>query len=138
MFAQFLHNNLVKFCCARLNIFKLCILKTLILKGLNRYDLSTPPVENSKENQDLSTKAVDKKEKNVEKSSEIVENEEPKDNISTSTVDNKEEKRYKNNKMLVSCSFYTLFNLKVLPLFSIKNMSSLLLLLTAKYNFSSS
>lgn len=39
MSAQFLHNNLVKFCCARLNIFKLCILKTLILKGLNRYDL---------------------------------------------------------------------------------------------------
>ena len=40
MSAQFLHNNLVKFCCARLNIFKLCILKTLILKKLNRYDLS--------------------------------------------------------------------------------------------------
>ena len=40
MSAQFLHNNLVKFCCARLNIFKLCILKALILKGLNRYDLS--------------------------------------------------------------------------------------------------
>lgn len=39
MSAQFLHNNLVKFCCARLNVFKLCILKTLILKGLNRYDL---------------------------------------------------------------------------------------------------
>ena len=37
--AQFLHNNLVKFCCARLNIFKLCVLKTLILKVLNRYDL---------------------------------------------------------------------------------------------------
>lgn len=37
--AQFLHNNLVKFCCARLNIFKLCVLKTLILKGLNRYDI---------------------------------------------------------------------------------------------------
>lgn len=32
--AQFLHNNLVKFCCARLNIFKLCTLKTLILKGI--------------------------------------------------------------------------------------------------------
>ena len=39
MSAQFLHNNLVKFYCARLNIFKLCVLKTLILKGLNRYDL---------------------------------------------------------------------------------------------------
>ena len=39
MSAQFLHNNLVKFCCARLNIFKLCVLRTLILKGLNRYDL---------------------------------------------------------------------------------------------------
>ena len=37
--AQFLHNNLVKFRCARLNIFKLCTLKTLILKGLNRYGL---------------------------------------------------------------------------------------------------
>ena len=37
--AQFLHNNLVKFCCARLNIFKLCVLKTLILKGFDRYDL---------------------------------------------------------------------------------------------------
>lgn len=82
--------------------------------------------------------SVDKKEKNVEKSSEIVENEESKNNISTSTVDNKKEKRYKNNKILVSCSFYTLFNLKVFPLLSIKNMSSLLFLLTAKYNFSSS
>lgn len=39
MSAQFLYNNLVKFCCARLNKFKLCILKTLILKELNRYDL---------------------------------------------------------------------------------------------------
>ena len=39
MSAQFLHNNLVKFCCTRLNIFKLCVLKTLILKGLNRCDL---------------------------------------------------------------------------------------------------
>ena len=39
MSAQFLHNNLVKFCCARLNIFKPCVLKALILKGLNRYDL---------------------------------------------------------------------------------------------------
>ena len=39
LFAQFLHNNLVKFCCARLNIFKLCTLKALILKGLNRYDI---------------------------------------------------------------------------------------------------
>lgn len=39
MSAQFLHNNLVKFCRARLNIFKLCALKTLILKGLNRCDL---------------------------------------------------------------------------------------------------
>ena len=39
MSAQFLHNNLVKFCCARLNIFKLCVLKTLILKGFDRYDL---------------------------------------------------------------------------------------------------
>ena len=39
MSAQFLHNNLVKFCCARLNAFKLCVLKTLILKGLNRCDL---------------------------------------------------------------------------------------------------
>lgn len=68
-----------------------------------------------------------------------MENEESKDNNFTDTVDNKkEEKRYKNNKILVSCSFYTLFNLKVLPLLSIKNMSSLLLLLTAKYNFSSS
>ena len=49
-----------------------------------------------------------KKEKNVEKLSEIVENEESKNNISTSTVDNKEEKRYKNNKILVSylvCTF---------------------------------
>ena len=39
MSAQFLHNNLVKFCCARLNIFKLCVLKTLILKRFDRYDL---------------------------------------------------------------------------------------------------
>ena len=39
MSTQFLHNNLVKFCCARLNIFKLSVLKTLILKELNRYDL---------------------------------------------------------------------------------------------------
>lgn len=48
--AQFLHNNLVKFCCARLNIFKLCTLKTLILKGLNRYGLPIalfPPEESS-------------------------------------------------------------------------------------------
>lgn len=59
----------------------------------NIKELSTTPVENSKENQDLSTETVDKKEKNVEKSQEIVENEESKDNISTSTVDNKEEKK---------------------------------------------
>lgn len=39
LFAQFLHNNLVKFCCARLNIFKLCTLKALILKGFDRHDL---------------------------------------------------------------------------------------------------
>lgn len=39
MSAQFLYNNLVKFCCARLNKFKLCALKTLILKELNRRDL---------------------------------------------------------------------------------------------------
>lgn len=39
MSVQFLHNNLVKFCCARLNIFKLCTLKTLILKGFDRHDL---------------------------------------------------------------------------------------------------
>lgn len=37
--AQFLHNDLVKFCCARLNIFKLCTLKALILKGFDRHDL---------------------------------------------------------------------------------------------------
>ena len=51
MSAQFLHNNLVKFCCARLNIFKLCILKTLILKGLNRYDLPIAlcPLKRTKE-----------------------------------------------------------------------------------------
>ena len=40
MSAQFLNNNLIKFCCAILNIFKLCALETLILKGLNGYDLS--------------------------------------------------------------------------------------------------
>ena len=62
--------------------------------------LFTPPEE--------SGPPCGKKEKNVEKSSEIVENEESKNNISTSTVDNKEEKRYKNNKILVSylvCTF---------------------------------
>ena len=56
--------------------------------------LFTPPEE--------SRPPCGKKEKNVEKLSEIVENEESKNNISTSTVDNKEEKRYKNNKILVS------------------------------------
>lgn len=56
-------------------------------------ELSTPPVDNFKENQDLSTKTVDKKEKNVEKSSEIVQKEESKDNNSTDTVDNKKEEK---------------------------------------------